>query len=60
MVSFAANLTYLFRELPFLDRFEQARCLGFQAVEFQFPYERRPQDIKSAMHDTGLKVIQTG
>jgi hydroxypyruvate isomerase len=36
---FAANLTCLFTELPFLDRFAAAAAAGFAAVEFQFPYE---------------------
>ena len=35
---FAANLTMLFNEVPFLDRFERAAKAGFEAVEFLFPY----------------------
>lgn len=38
MPKFAANLTMLFTELPFLDRFEAAARAGFKAVEFLFPY----------------------
>jgi len=38
MPKFAANLTMLFNEVPFLDRFEQAGKAGFDAVEFLFPY----------------------
>ena len=38
MPQFAANLTMLFNELPFLDRFEAAAKAGFKAVEFLFPY----------------------
>ena len=38
MPRFAANLTMLFNEVPFLDRFERAARAGFQAVEFLFPY----------------------
>ena len=37
MPKFAANLTLLFTEVPFLDRFEQAARAGFTAVEFLFP-----------------------
>lgn len=37
MPRFAANLTMLFNEVPFLDRFEKAAANGFDAVEFLFP-----------------------
>ncbi len=37
MPNFAANLTLLFTEQPFLDRFEAAARAGFKAVEFLFP-----------------------
>ena len=39
MPRFAANLSMLFMEHPFLERFERAKAAGFEAVEFQFPYE---------------------
>jgi hydroxypyruvate isomerase len=39
MPKFAANLSMLFTEHPFLERFERAAAAGFQAVEFLFPYE---------------------
>jgi hydroxypyruvate isomerase len=38
MPKFAANLTMLFNELPFLDRFQAAREAGFKGVEYLFPY----------------------
>ena len=38
MPRFAANLSMLFTEVPFLDRFERAARAGFEAVEFLFPY----------------------
>ena len=38
MPKFAANLTMLFTELPFMQRFEAARKAGFEAVEYLFPY----------------------
>ena len=40
MSKFAANLTMLFTELPFLERFAAARDAGFEAVEFLFPGEQ--------------------
>lgn len=39
MPKFAANLTMLFNELPFLDRFAAARAAGFSGVEYLFPYD---------------------
>ena len=48
MPKFAANLTMLFTELPFLDRFERAAKAGFEAVEFLFPYALRAEEIKAA------------
>ncbi|WP_435105833.1 hydroxypyruvate isomerase family protein [Arhodomonas sp. AD133] len=38
MLKFAANLTFLFREAPFLERFARARQCGFRYVEFHNPY----------------------
>lgn len=39
MPKFAANLTLLFEELPFIERFAAAANAGFRAVEFLFPYD---------------------
>ena len=39
MPQFAANLTMLFNELPFPDRFAAAKAAGFTAVEYLFPYD---------------------
>ena len=39
MPRFAANLSLLYPELPFLDRFEAAARDGFEAVEYLFPYD---------------------
>ena len=49
MPQFAANLTFLFNEVPFLDRFELAAAAGFGAVEFHFPYDTEPYAIKSRL-----------
>ena len=46
MPKFAANLSMLFTEVPFLDRFERAAQAGFQAVEFMFPYEWTAKEIR--------------
>jgi hydroxypyruvate isomerase len=45
MPRFAANLTMMFNEVPFLDRFEAAARAGFTAVEFLFPYDHPADEI---------------
>jgi hydroxypyruvate isomerase len=57
MPQFAANLTMLFTEHPFLDRFEHAARAGFDAVEFLFPYVFDAQDIKQRLAGNGLKLV---
>ncbi len=56
MPRFAANLTLLFGEVPFLDRFAAARSAGFDAVEFVSPYEHRAADVAAAARDAGVEV----
>lgn len=55
MAKFAANLTMLFTELPFLDRFAAAKNAGFQAVEFLFPYDYEPAVVAEKLHTLGLE-----
>jgi hydroxypyruvate isomerase len=57
MPRFAANLSMLFTEVPFLDRFERAAKAGFEAVEFLFPYEWEPAEIRRRLDDHGLKLV---
>lgn len=57
MPRFAANLTMLFTELPFLDRFDAAARAGFQAVEFLFPYAFDANDIKARLDANGLQLV---
>ena len=57
MPRFAANLTMMFTELPFLDRFERAAQAGFQAVEFLFPYAFEPAKIKQRLDAHGLTLV---
>jgi hydroxypyruvate isomerase len=56
MPRFAANLSMLFTESPFLKRFQAAAEAGFDAVEFIFPYEFSPRDIASALKDNRLEL----
>lgn len=57
MPKFSANLSMLYTELPFLDRFEAAAKSGFQAVEFLFPYAYSVADIRSRLNDNGLQLV---
>jgi len=57
MPRFAANLTMMFTELPFLDRFEAAAKAGFAAVEFLFPYAFEAEEIKRRLDDCGLTLV---
>ncbi|WP_135466883.1 2-oxo-tetronate isomerase [Crenalkalicoccus roseus] len=57
MPRFAANLSMMFAEVPFLDRFARARAAGFEAVEFLFPYEHPPAEIARRLQDNGLRQV---
>lgn len=57
MPRFAANLSMMFTEVPFLDRFARARAAGFQAVEFLFPYEFPAAEIAARLQDNGLAQV---
>jgi hydroxypyruvate isomerase len=57
MPKFAANLTMLFTEHPFLDRFEHAARAGFDAVEFLFPYAFDASEIKDRLAAHKLKLV---
>jgi hydroxypyruvate isomerase len=51
---FAANLTFLFNERPFLERFAAARQAGFAAVEYLFPYDHDKEVLKQKLEENGL------
>ena len=57
MPMFAANLTMLFTEHAFLDRFEHAAKAGFEAVEFLFPYAFSAQQIKDKLDAHKLQLV---
>ena len=54
MPRFSANLSFLFAEAPFLDRFEAAARAGFKAVEYMAPYDHDPRAIARRLADLGL------
>jgi len=57
MPKLAANLTMLFTEYPFLQRFDRAAEAGFRAVEFMFPYEESAGDVREAIERNSLELI---
>ncbi|MDR2332895.1 MAG: hydroxypyruvate isomerase [Burkholderiaceae bacterium] len=57
MPRFAANLSMMFNEVPFLDRFDLAAKAGFQAVEFMFPYAFSAQEIRTRLDSNGLALV---
>ena len=57
MPKFAANLTMLFNEVPFLERFALARKAGFDAVEFLFPYAFPAAEIRSRLDRHRLALV---
>ncbi len=54
MPRFAANLSMMFTDVPFLERFARAAAAGFEAVEFLFPYEHPPEAIAAELSRHGL------
>ena len=57
MPKFAANLGFLFNEVPFLDRFAAAAQAGFHAVEFPFPYDYGPAELAAQLRSHGLQLV---
>ncbi len=57
MPRFAANLTLLYPDLPFLDRFEAAARDGFTAVEYLFPYAWPQQELAARLRANGLQQV---
>jgi hydroxypyruvate isomerase len=57
MPKFAANLSLMFNELSFLERFAAARAAGFDAVEFLFPYAFEPEQILGRLQRYGLELV---
>jgi len=57
MPRFAANLSMLYPELDFLDRFEAAAKDGFAAVEYLFPYAYEARELASRLAANGLKQV---
>ncbi len=57
MPRFAANISLLFAELPYLDRFAAAAQSGFEAVEILFPYDLAAKETRRALLANGLELV---
>jgi 2-dehydrotetronate isomerase len=57
MPKFAANLSMMYVELPFLDRFEAAAKDGFKAVEYLFPYAYEAKELAARLKNNGLQQV---
>ena len=57
MPKFSANLSMLFTEAGFADRFERAAKAGFKGVECQFPYELPKEDIAGILDKYGQEMV---
>src|ERR1700731_636946 len=57
MPRFNANLSWLFQEKPFLDRFAAAAQAGFTGIEILFPYDHPASEIRLALQSNGQEVV---
>ena len=57
MPKLAANLSTLFPEVPFLERFAAAARAGFRYVEYQFPYQCSAEELARRAHEAGVRVV---
>jgi hydroxypyruvate isomerase len=57
-VKLAANLSFLFTDLPLLDRIAAAKDAGFDGIELLFPYDQDPRAIRERAERHGLPVVQ--
>lgn len=57
MLKLAANLTMLFNEVPFIERFSAAAAAGFRGVEFLFPYQYEANQLQSIISQQGLTTV---
>jgi 2-dehydrotetronate isomerase len=57
MPKLAANLSMMFNEVPFLDRFEAAAKAGFRGVEYLFPYDYTPDELAARLRDNNVTQV---
>lgn len=57
MPKFAANLSFLFVDAPFSERFARAAAAGFRGVEYLFPYDWPAREVAGWLRDAGLEQV---
>lgn len=57
MPKFAANLSFLFADRPFPERFKKAAAAGFKGVEYMFPYEHAPHEVAEWLRANDLEQV---
>jgi hydroxypyruvate isomerase len=57
VLRFSANLGFLWRDLPLLERIRRAAAAGFDAAEFHFPYDTPAATLKAALAEAGLPTV---
>ena len=57
MSRFSANISFLFTELPFRERFKAAVDAGFTGIEFLFPYEEPAEELAALARENNLEVV---
>jgi hydroxypyruvate isomerase len=57
MIRLAANVSMLFGDAPFLDRYARAAQAGFEGVECLFPYDHRPEEIANRLQANALNHV---
>ena len=57
MLNFCANVSWMFREVPFLDRPDAARRAGFRGIEFHSPEQHTATEIARAARDAGVSIV---
>ncbi|MCL2345471.1 MAG: hydroxypyruvate isomerase [Desulfobulbus sp.] len=57
MPKFAANLSFLFTEMPFAERFARAAAAGFKGVEMLFPYDWPADEVAGWLRAAGLEAV---
>lgn len=57
MPRFSANISMLFKESDFFDRFDRAAAAGFKGVEFLFPYEWDKEELAERLRRNGLELV---
>lgn len=57
MPKLCANISMLFTEVPFMQRFAAARAAGFNAIEIQFPYAQPARDIRAQLEEHELELV---